>query len=166
MAEDACVFLVSGRIGGNLPKLHMVSCVGGLKDHDAVLGVQSFFYGVQGFSGKALFYADACEGTEALRLNVNLAFPAFCGTDFLTVRIISPEKPFSIPAALQDGVVHDFDLAAHPFCFCRILHKLAELGVFLAVLDEHTGDKHGFRHGPLAGAEGLEGFSGMLGEAV
>ena len=42
----------------------------------------------------------------------------------------------------------------------------AQVCIFLAVLDEHTGNKHAFCHRPLAGAEGLEALAGFLREAV
>ena len=43
---------------------------------------------------------------------------------------------------------------------------LAEIGIVPGIFDEHTADEHRFRHRALAGAEGLEGLTGLGGEAV
>ena len=42
----------------------------------------------------------------------------------------------------------------------------AQVGVFLAVFDEHTGDENALRHRAFAGAGDLEALARMLGEAV
>ena len=88
-----------------------------------------------------------------------------------------------VPKEIKEQLLH---LAAREF-YTVCLEFLAHLGintvgqgadalgaavidVFLepcaAVFDEHTADEHGFRHRPLAGAEGLEALTGFRGEAV
>ena len=46
------------------------------------------------------------------------------------------------------------------------IQMVAQLGVFVTVLDEHTGNEYAFGHGTLAGAGDLEALARVLGEAV
>ena len=46
------------------------------------------------------------------------------------------------------------------------IQMVAQLGVFVAVLDEHTGNENAFGHRTLAGAGDLEALTRVLGEAV
>ena len=88
VAEDTGILLVSRRIRGNFTKVGMVGLVSGLQKDNAVFGIQAFFYGSQGFFCQAFFHTDTCQHTEALRLNVDLAFLAFFGTNFVAESII------------------------------------------------------------------------------
>ena len=67
VAENAGIFFVSRRIGGNLAELDMIPCVGGLQDHNAVFGIQILLHGVESPDGLAALHADAGQDAEALR---------------------------------------------------------------------------------------------------
>ncbi len=73
VTEDTCVFLVSRRVGGNLPKVQVISGISRLVKHNAVLGIQTLFHRIQCFLGKAFLHADSGNNAEALRLNENLS---------------------------------------------------------------------------------------------
>ena len=166
VAEDTAVFFVSGRIGGDLAQIQVVMCVARLEDHNAVLGIQVFLDRGQCLLSLAFLYADAGKYAEALRLDEDLAFFAFVRTDDIAVGVISTDEPFAVPACGQNRVIHCFDFS---FRFGSLIGQAAvqaELTVFFAVLDEHAGDEHGFRHRAFAGSAGLEGFSWSIGEAV
>ena len=166
VAEDSGVLLVFGRIRGNLTKLQMILCVSGLQNHDTVLGIQSLFDRIQSALGKPFLNSDTCQHAEALGLNVNLTFAAFLGTNLVTVCIVSPEEPVAVPAVSQDGVVHHIHFLTGSCSLFVISYQFAKLSIFLAVFHKHTCNKHGFCHRSFAGTEGLEGFTGMSGEAV
>ena len=98
MAEDTCIFLISGWIRGDFTKFEVISGISRLQDHNTVLGIQSFFNGIQCLFGKSFFYTDTGQNTEALRLDIDLTFFTFLGTNFVAVCIVGSDKPFAIPA--------------------------------------------------------------------
>ena len=49
MAEDTCVLLVAGGIGGDFSILHNIAGEGWIVEYNTVLAVQAFLYGVQRF---------------------------------------------------------------------------------------------------------------------
>ncbi len=87
----------------------MVLLVGGLKDHDAVLGLEELCGGVESLLGLAGLLADAGHDAEALGLDVDLAVLALVGADLLGVRVVGAEEPFSVPAVREDGLLHEGD---------------------------------------------------------
>ncbi len=144
----------------------MIFCVGRLQYHHTVLCVKSFLHGVQRLFCQSLLHADAGKHAEALRLDVDLTFLTLFGADFVAVCVVSPHEPVTVPAVLEDSVVHDSDLVPRALCLGIIAEQLRELCVLLAVLDEHSGDKYRLCDRTLARSEGLEGFARVLGEAV
>lgn len=66
MAENACIFLVSRRVGGDFPKLQVITGEGWLKEHDAIFGIKTFFYAVQGTLCLSFLDADSRQHAEAL----------------------------------------------------------------------------------------------------
>ena len=89
MTEDTGIFFVSRWIRRNLTKVYIVSCIWWLQKHNTIFGIQFFFYGIQCFFSKTVFYADTCQYTEALRFNINLSLFTFFGTDFVAVCVVS-----------------------------------------------------------------------------
>src|SRR5690242_7487318 len=74
VAEDAAVLLVTRRVGGNLAQLEVIARVGGLQQHDAVLGGQPLAHAVQRPDGGSVVEANAAHHAHALRLDENLSF--------------------------------------------------------------------------------------------
>ncbi len=125
MAEDTCVFLVSGRIRGDFSQLQMIFGVGGLQDHHAIFGIQFFFYGVERLFGKPLLHADAGKRTEAVGLNINLSLVAFFGSDLFAVGVVGAHKPVAVPAVLKYSVIHFLHFRTGVIRFRLISDKLA-----------------------------------------
>ena len=66
VAEDTCIFLISGWIGGDFTKFEVISCISRLQDHNTIFGIQSFFYRIQSLLCKTFFYTDSGQNAEAL----------------------------------------------------------------------------------------------------
>ena len=98
MAENTGVFLVSRGIRGNFSQVQIVMGVWGLKNGNAIPGVQDFFYRVQSLSGKTFFDTDAGERQESLRFDVDFAFFTFMRAYLVRIGVIGTKEPFSIPA--------------------------------------------------------------------
>ena len=106
MAEDTCIFFISWRVGADLAKVQIILAVSRLEDHNTVFGVKTFFYRIESFFGKAFFYTDPCHNAESLWFNKDLTLLTFRGTDFFGICIVCTEKPFSVPACIQNCLVH------------------------------------------------------------
>ena len=61
VAEDTCIFLVSGWIRADFTKLKMIFCISRLQNHDTIFRIQLFFYGIQCFLCKSFLHTDACK---------------------------------------------------------------------------------------------------------
>ena len=166
MAEDASIFFVSRRIAGNFAQVEAVGGVGGLQQHDTVLGVQPLLHTLQSPRGLSGLLADAGHDAHALRLNKDLALVALLAAHRLAKGIVSAAEPFAVPAGGQDGLLHPRDGLP---CSGGLVGKAAvaaQVRILFAVLDEHTGDEDALGHGALAGAGDLEALARVLREAV
>ena len=110
--------------------------------------------------------ADARHDAHALRLDEDLTLVAFLAADGLTEGVVGAAEPCTVPAGGQRGLFHLRNGGAGVGGFVREVPVAAQVGVFLAVLDEHTGDENALRHRAFAGAGDLEALARMLGEAV
>ena len=166
VAEDARVLLVSRRIAGDLTKVEAVGGVGGLQQHHAVLGIQPLFHALEGLFRLTGLLADARHDAHALRLDEDLALVAFLAADGLAEGVVGAAEPCTVPAGGQRGLFHLRNGGAGVGGFVREVPVAAQVGVFLAVFDEHTGDENALRHRAFAGAGDLEALARILGEAV
>ena len=142
VAEDTAVFFVSRRIGGNLTKFHMISCVSGFQESNAILGIQDLFYTVESLKRFAGLFADACKNAEALGLNVNLTLFTLVGAYFVAESIVSADKPLSVPAIGEKCLLHDIALFAHRGGFVLKSDEIAQIRVLAGVFDEHSANEH------------------------
>ena len=100
MAENPGIFLIAFWIGGNFPKVYVVAAVGRLLQHNAVIRIQVFLYGGQGFFGQPFLYPDIRQHAEALWLDENLPFVTFLRSHFIPMGIIGPQEPFPVPSGI------------------------------------------------------------------
>ena len=73
MAKDAAILFVAGWVSRDLPQLEVVARVGGLHEHDPVLGRQALPHASEGGRGLSVAEADTRHDTHALGLYENLA---------------------------------------------------------------------------------------------
>ena len=166
VAEDTCIFFISRWVGGNFSKVQIILGVSRLKDHNAIFGIQTFFDRIQSFLCQTFFDTDSCHNTEALRLNENLTFFAFFGTDFLRFCIICTDKPFSVPACIQNCLIHGVDFFFSFISSGGIAYMTADFCKFFTIFYKHTGDKYRFGNRSFRWSCSLERFSWFCGEAV
>ena len=166
VTEDTCVLFISRRIGGNFSKVQIILGIGRLKDHNTVFGIQTLFDRIQSLLGKTFFHTDSCHNAEALRFDKDLTFLAFFGTNFFWFCIICTYKPFSIPAGIQNCLIHGIDFFFGSVCGCGVPHMTADLCEFSAVFYKHTCDKYRLCNRSFGRSCSLEGFSRFCGEAV
>ncbi len=166
VAEDTCIFLISGRIGGNLTEVEVIGLIGRLLENDTVLGVKSLLDRIKSLLCVTFLYADTCKYAEALGLNEDLTFLTLGGADLIAECIVSAEEPVAVPAILKNSLVHlvDFSLSSCGL-FVETL-ELAHFNIVLADSNKLTCDKYRFSHAALIASGGLEGLAGSLGEAV
>ena len=88
VAEDTSILFVSRRIGGNLTKIQVILGVSRLQKNNAIFGFQNIFDRSQCFFSQSLFDADFSKNTEALRLDIDLAFLTFLRADLFTCSVI------------------------------------------------------------------------------
>ena len=166
MAEDTGIFFISWWIGRDLTKVQIVMCIGWLKNHDTVFGVQMFFYRIQSFFGQTFFYADTGHDTEALWFDEDLSFFAFMGSYFLTFCIVSTQEPFTVPSGSQYGIVHFRNCFFCFFCQFFMTGEAADVSKLFSVFYKHTCDKYRFCYRSLRRTGSLEGFAWFFGETV
>ena len=166
VAENAGIFLVSGGIAGDLAQLQMIAGVGGLQQHDAVLGVKPLFHALHGACGLTALLADAGHDAHALRLDKDLALFAGRAADNMTKGVIGAAEPFAVPAAVKHRALH----VGHGLFRLRCLAVKAEMAADIrpgaAVFDKHAGDEYALGHRPFAGPGDLEALARVRGEAV
>ena len=63
----------------------MVNGVSRLKDHDTVIGVESFLNRIECLDSLTALHADTGKYAEALGLDVDLTLFTFCSADFITI---------------------------------------------------------------------------------
>ena len=112
VAEDAGIFLVSRRIGGDFAQLYVIAGVGRMQELHAIFGIKDLTDTFESLSGLTALCPDAGKDTEALWLDVDLALFTFAGTDLMTVGVIGTYKPFSVPAVRQNSFFHKITLSA------------------------------------------------------
>ena len=98
VAENARVFLISGRIRADLAEIQIIFCVGRLVQDNAEFAVEPLLDALERFCRFARFFADAGHDAHALRLNENLAFRAFLTSDGRAERVVGSAGPSAIPA--------------------------------------------------------------------
>ena len=166
VAEDTGVLLVSRRIAGDLAQIQLVAGVGGLQQHHTVFGVQTLFHTGKCLCGLSALLADARHDAHALRLNKDLTLGALLAADGLAESIVGTAEPCAVPTGGQGGLLHGINVLAGGSGLLGQIQMVAQLGVFVAVLDEHTGNEYAFGYGTFAGAGDLEALARVLGEAV
>ena len=144
----------------------MIAGVGGLQEHDAVFGIQTFFYALKRLLRFSAVKADPGHDAHSLGLDIDLALFIYAASDGIREGVIGTDEPFSVPAGVIYRLFHGRYLLQHIVRLFRISQCAAELRVFPAVFDEHAGDEDRFRHRSLAGAEGLEALARFFREAV
>ena len=142
VAEDAAVFLVSRRIGGNFTQFHMISGICGLQKGDSVFGVENIPDTVECLERFTGLLADACKNAEALGLDIDLTFFALVRTDFVAVCVVSADEPLSVPAVSEQCLLHDIALFAHSGGFVLKSDEIAQVCVLAGVFDEHSADEN------------------------
>ena len=88
VAEDACILLVTGRIGTDFAHLDVIGGVGRVVEHHAVFAVEVLLAGIEGLIDHAVFKTDTGHGTEALRLDEDLAFLVLVRTDLVAIEVV------------------------------------------------------------------------------
>ena len=166
VAEDTGIFFVSRRIGRDLAEFYVISGISGLQESNTVFGIQDLLNAVESGECLAGFFADAGQNAEALGFDEDLTLFTLMGTDLVAVCVICAYEPFAVPAVCEKSFLHDSLFPTHFGSFLVESDQIAERRVFLGIFDKHASDKDGFRHRPFAGTGGLEGLSGVLGEAV
>ncbi len=166
VTEDTCIFLISGRIGGNLTEVEVIGLIGGLLENDTVLGIKSLFDGVKSLLSVTFLYADACKYAEALGLDEDLTFLTLGGTDLVAECIVCTKEPIAVPAVFENSLVHLVDLSLSSCSLFVETLELAHLNIVLTDSYKLTCDKYGLCHAALIASGSLEGLTGSLGEAV
>ena len=166
VTEDTGVFFISRRVRGNFSKVQIILRISRLKDHNTIFGIQMLFNRIQSLFCEAFFYTDSCHNTESLRLDKNLTFFAFFGTDFLRFCIICTDKPFSIPACIQNCLVHGIDFFFSFVSSFGITNMTTDFCKFSAIFYKHTCNKYRFCNWSLRRSCSLERLSGLCGETV
>ena len=106
VAEDAGVFLVSGRIAADFAQLQMIAGIGRLQEHDAVFRIEPLFHALQRKRCFAGLFADAGHHAHTLRLNVNLPFLTVFAAHHVSKSVIGAAEPFAVPACVEHGLLH------------------------------------------------------------
>ena len=175
VAEDAAVFLVSARIGGDFAQFDAVGGVGGCEDGGAPIAGQAFLDGLQRLLRLAVIEADAGHHAHALRFDVDLAFGVLMRADLARVGVVGAHEPFAVPAGGFDGLGNLADFGAHAGRLGRdfgVGHAgqtsimLEDVGILAAVQHEHAADEHGFGDAGVVVLHGLEAFARSIGETV
>ena len=166
MAEDTGVLLVSRRIAGDLAQIQLIAGVGGLQQHHTVFGVQPLLHAGKRLRGLSGLPADARHDAHALWLDKDLTLGALLAADGVAESIVGTAEPRAIPACSQDGLLHRVNALAGGGSLGVKAQMVAQLGVFVAVLNEHARNEHALRHRTLAGPGDLETLARVLGEAV
>jgi hypothetical protein len=114
----------------------------------------------------AFIVADARHDAEALRLDEDLAFGAFFGTDLVAIAIVSAEEPRTIPAGFSVASsisLTPFKILADSASF---LKSLAISRVFFAILHGHAGDEDALGDARFFVGGRLEALAWGSGEAI
>ena len=130
------------------------------------MGVQIPLHARQRLRGLAGGGADARHDAHTLRLDEYPALFTYLAPDGRTEGIVGAAEPLTVPAGIQDRLLHGGNGALGIVCLGIQTQMTADIRPDAAVFHEHTGDKHAFRHRPLTGSGGLKALAGMGGEAV
>ena len=114
----------------------MISCEGRVVEHHAVFAVKVTLAGVKGLAYHAFFHSYAGHSAETLRLDENLAFLVFMGTNLVAVEVIGTEIPLSIPSVLLYGLNHIIDAACRAFSLNLQTTGTAQLGILTTAEDK------------------------------
>ncbi len=112
------------------------------------------------------FAADAGHDAETLRLDIDLTFFVQVASYRTFERVVGSQEPFAVPAVLKHCIFHVVDRPEDFVCLIAEADPAHKFRVFSAVFDEHAGDEDAFRFPALEVGNGLEAFSGFVGEAV
>ena len=110
VTENAGVFFVSRGIGRNLSQIYIIFCVSRLLKDNPIFSVQPFLHRIQSFFSMSFFNTDISQDTEALRFDIYFPFFTFIRSYLFSEGVVCPDKPFSVPACVQYGLVHFFPL--------------------------------------------------------
>ena len=146
VAEDTGILLVARGIAGDLAQIEPVGGVGGLEQYHAVRGVQPLLHAGKRLRGLSALLADARHDAHTLRLNKDLTLGALLAADGLAESIVGTAEPCAVPTGGQGGLLHGINVLAGGSGLLGQIQMVAQLGVFVAVLDEHTGNENAFGH--------------------
>ena len=166
VTEDPCVLLVPRRIGSYLAEFEAVSRVRRLLQHDAVLGVEVFFYAPQRCLRLAGLQADAGHDAHALRLDEYPAFVTVFASDRETEGVIGSSEPFSIPSGVKYHGTHFFRLALDVRGFLVTSDMCEDVRKFDPILHVHAGDENALGDRSLARSGDLETLARVFRETV
>ena len=106
VTEDTGILLIAGGVGGNLTHLHMISCKGGVVEHDAMFAVEVLLHGVERLADHSFLQSDAGHRTPALALNENLTFLVLAGANLVAEEVVGTQEPLAVPSVLFHGLYH------------------------------------------------------------
>jgi len=106
--------------------------------------VESFLHGVKGFGDQSLLFADPGHGAPSVRFDEDLAFAVFAAANFVPVKVIGSEEPFSIPALPFEGLFHSLDMVRDAEGFLFPAQAAAQAGILSAVDHKKPGNHHRF----------------------
>ena len=106
VAKYARIFLITLRIGRNLPILRHISRKGRVIQNDSVLTVKQFLYTVQCLGAQTLLSTDSGHRAPALALNENPGLITPGRTDLPSEIIVCTQKPAPVPAIFPHGLLH------------------------------------------------------------
>ena len=93
----------------------------------------------------SFFNADISQDTEALRLDIYFPFFTFVRSYLFSEGVVCPDKPFSVPACVQHGLVHFFYCLVSTERFFFLSDKPANLSVFPSVFYKHSCNEYRLR---------------------
>ena len=114
VAEDSSVFLVAGRVAGNLTQLDPVLGVSRVEQDGAVGGVEAFPNGVKSLHRTSVLEPDSAHHAVALRLNPDLPLFVRGRSDRVTVIVVGAAEPFAVPAVVLRCLNNFLDIGFGP----------------------------------------------------
>ena len=166
VAEDAGVLLVSRWIRRDFTKLHMISVVRRLQEHDAIFSIKIFLNRLHCLKAEPFILSDFSDNTKALWFNKDFSILTFLGTNLVLVVVVCTKIPLAIPAGIHDGLFHLFNSLLG--CISLVAKSLvsADFYIVFSVFYKHACDKNRFGIRSFRWSKGLEGLARLLGEAV
>ena len=109
VAENACVLLISWRIGGYFSQIQVIFLICWLQQYNSIFGVKILLYALESHLCLAVILSDACHYTHALRLDIDFSVITAMASHRLREGVICPNKPFSVPAGTFHCLCHEGD---------------------------------------------------------